>query len=109
MIDTPGMRELGLWSDDAEGDGETLADFADVAAMAEGCRFADCTHQKEPGCAVRAAVESGAVTPERVTSYVKLAGEARDVGAKAEAARRKAGKVGARALRDVIRRKYGDD
>jgi ribosome biogenesis GTPase len=113
VIDTPGMRELGLWSDDADGDAGTLADFADVAAIAEGCRFADCTHVHEPGCAVRAAAESGAVAPERVASFVKLSAEQRDTGRRAETARRdaerRAGKVGARALRDVIRRKYGDD
>jgi ribosome biogenesis GTPase len=109
VIDTPGMRELGLWSDDAEADGETLADFADVTALAEGCRFADCTHQREPGCAVRAAVEAGRLTPARHASFVKLSAETRDVGARAAVARRKAGKVGARGLRDVIRRKYGED
>jgi ribosome biogenesis GTPase len=113
VIDTPGMRELGLWSDDADGDAGTLADFADVAAIAEGCRFADCTHVHEPGCAVRAAAESGEVAADRIASFVKLSAEQRSTGKRAETARRdaerRAGKVGARALRDVIRRKYGDD
>jgi len=113
VIDTPGMRELGLWSDEAEADPTTLADFADVAALAEGCRFADCTHLREPGCAVRPAIDAGTLTPERVASYVKLAAESRETGRRAEAGRReadrRAGKVGARALRDVIRRKYGDE
>jgi ribosome biogenesis GTPase len=113
VIDTPGMRELGLWSDDAGGDGETLADFADVEDLAARCRFADCAHAREPGCAVVAAVEAGELTTERVASFVKLSAEARTTGKRAEVSRRdaerRAGKVGARALRDVIRRKYGDD
>jgi ribosome biogenesis GTPase / thiamine phosphate phosphatase len=113
VIDTPGMRELGLWSDEAGGDGETLADFADVADLAAQCRFADCAHGREPGCAVAAAVAAGTLVPARVASYIKLAAEARDTGRRAESARRdadrRAGKVGARALREVIRRKYGDD
>ena len=95
------------------GETETLADFADVAALASQCRFADCTHGREPGCAVAVAVERGEVSLERVASYVKLAAETRDTGRKAESSRRdadrRAGKVGARALREVIRRKYGDD
>jgi ribosome biogenesis GTPase len=113
VIDTPGMRELGLWSDDADADADTLADFADVAELAAGCRFADCQHAREPGCAVRTAVETGEVSAERVASFVKLSSEQRDTGKRAESSRRdaerRAGKVGARALREVIRRKYGDD
>jgi ribosome biogenesis GTPase / thiamine phosphate phosphatase len=113
VIDTPGMRELGLWSDASDDDAETLADFADVEDIAARCRFADCTHTREPGCAVVAAVEAGELPAERVTSYIKLAAESRATGTKAEVARRdadrRAGKVGARALREVIRRKYGDD
>jgi ribosome biogenesis GTPase / thiamine phosphate phosphatase len=113
VIDTPGMRELGLWSDDADADAATLADFADVAAVAATCRFADCTHGHEPGCAVRAALEADELDPARVASYVKLVAETRETGKRAETSRRdaerRAGKVGARALREVIRRKYGDD
>ena len=68
LIDTPGMRELGLIG---AGDGID-ATFADLAELAAGCRFPDCTHTHEPGCAVRAAVESGALTGERYRSYLKL-------------------------------------
>ena len=53
VIDTPGMRELGMW-DVSEGIGET---FADVEAYLGRCRFSDCTHRREPGCAIRAAIE----------------------------------------------------
>jgi ribosome biogenesis GTPase len=68
LIDTPGMRELGLL-DDAGGVEQS---FADVAAFAEECRFRDCAHESEPGCAVLAAAESGALPKERLASYRKL-------------------------------------
>lgn len=73
VIDTPGMRELQLWADeDAVGAG-----FADVEALAEACRFRDCTHHDEPGCAVREAVEEGRLPEKRLTNYHKLLREAR--------------------------------
>lgn len=68
VIDTPGMRELGLAGAD-EGLG---AEFADIARLAAGCRFADCRHEGEPGCAVRAAVERGELAGERWSSFRKL-------------------------------------
>jgi ribosome biogenesis GTPase len=68
LIDTPGMRELGLW-DAAEGIGEAFAEVEDLAAR---CRFRDCRHQGEPGCAVAAAVEEGALSSARLASYDKL-------------------------------------
>lgn len=71
LIDTPGMRELGLLED--EGGIETT--FADVAAFAEHCRFRDCTHTTEPGCAVIAAMEKGALPADRLASYRKLVRE----------------------------------
>jgi len=67
LIDTPGMRELGLL-DDAGG---VDTSFADVAAFAENCRFRDCKHESEPGCAVAGAVESGKLPAERLASYRK--------------------------------------
>ncbi len=68
IIDTPGMRELRLWSDV---DGlETV--FADVETIAAQCRFADCTHADEPGCAVRAALEDGTLSHERLRAHEKL-------------------------------------
>ncbi len=71
VIDTPGMRELGMW-DAADGLEHT---FADIEALAAGCRFRDCTHGSEPGCAVRAALESGRLSEERFRSYEKLMAE----------------------------------
>lgn len=69
LIDGPGMRELGLWGDEEEGLSQA---FSDVLALAEGCRFSDCSHQREPGCAVRGAVETGELSPERLQSFEKL-------------------------------------
>jgi ribosome biogenesis GTPase len=68
VLDTPGMRELGLWD---AGDGVDQT-FADVAALAADCRFSDCAHEGEPGCAVLAAVEDGRLPAERLESYRKL-------------------------------------
>lgn len=68
IIDTPGMREVQLWDAD-EGLDNT---FADVAAFAADCRFNDCAHEGEPGCAISAALESGALDAERLESYRKL-------------------------------------
>jgi ribosome biogenesis GTPase len=72
VLDTPGMRELGLW--DAEAGLDTA--FADVDELFGGCRFADCAHEREPGCAIRAALADGTLRPERWESYVKLQREA---------------------------------
>lgn len=68
VIDTPGMRELGMW---AASEGVSGA-FADVEQYLGRCRFGDCRHEREPGCAVRAAIESGELPRERWLSYQKL-------------------------------------
>jgi len=73
LIDTPGLRALGLAGSE-EGIAST---FPDIEEMSAGCRFGDCTHDDEPDCAVRAAVESGAVPAARLASYHKLVREAR--------------------------------
>lgn len=71
VVDMPGVRGLGVW--DAE---EGLrAAFADISRLAESCRFRDCTHTAEPGCAVRAAIEAGTLHPERLDSYRTIADE----------------------------------
>ena len=72
IIDTPGMRELGL-ADVAAGLDET---FPDILALAQHCRFSDCRHQGEPGCAVQAAVEAGVLDPDRLVRFQILAEEA---------------------------------
>lgn len=71
VIDTPGMRELGMWG--AEGGIDTA--FADIEELAARCRYKNCTHTAEPGCALRAAIEEGTLSEERYRSYVKLSVE----------------------------------
>lgn len=68
LLDTPGMRELQL-ADCAEGVSET---FSDVEELAMHCRFSDCHHESEPGCKIRAAIESGELSERRFTNYQKL-------------------------------------
>jgi ribosome biogenesis GTPase / thiamine phosphate phosphatase len=72
LIDTPGMRELQLWVRPESVD----AVFDDIAAIAEGCRFRDCTHSGEPGCAVAAALDRGQMNAGRWASFQKLRAEA---------------------------------
>lgn len=85
IIDTPGMRQLGLWS---TGDGMDSS-FEDILSLAGQCRFADCRHETEPGCAVRAAIESGTLSEGRLTSFKKLWREAKHSAAKEAYRRRK--------------------
>ncbi|WP_125707682.1 ribosome small subunit-dependent GTPase A [Lacticaseibacillus porcinae] len=70
VIDTPGMRELGLM------DADVAATFDDIVQLAQHCRFSDCTHQQEPGCAVQAAIATGEVDATRLRSYQELQQEA---------------------------------
>lgn len=68
IIDTPGMRELQLWDSDRA----LEAAFAEIETLAADCRFRDCRHRQEPGCAVRAAVEAGTLPAIRLTHYLRL-------------------------------------
>jgi ribosome biogenesis GTPase / thiamine phosphate phosphatase len=72
LIDTPGMRELQPWG----GDEAVEHAFDDIAALAASCRFADCGHDREPGCAVTAAVASGTLDADRLDNYRRLLREA---------------------------------
>jgi ribosome biogenesis GTPase len=78
FLDTPGMRELRLW----ESEDGLAAAFDDVADAAARCRFADCAHETEPGCAVRAAIADGSLDPERLASWRKLEGELKHLALK---------------------------
>ena len=80
LLDTPGMRTVLLWAGE-EGIART---FDDVEAVAKRCRFRDCTHRSEPGCAVREALESGELDAARMRSYEKLEREARHHAAKVD-------------------------
>jgi ribosome biogenesis GTPase len=78
MLDTPGMRVLALWG----GDESVATSFDDLSALAARCRFGDCAHQGEPGCAVAAALASGELPEERYASWRKLEREARAFAAR---------------------------
>lgn len=71
LVDTPGLREVGLWQGDGDRDGVART-FPEITALLGQCRFADCSHRKEPGCAVLAALAEGRVTEERLASWRKL-------------------------------------
>lgn len=78
LLDSPGMRELQLW-----GDEDTLSgSFDDIEALACSCRFSDCAHKTEPGCAVQEAIRSGSLSEERFQAYLKLQRELRFLAAK---------------------------
>jgi ribosome biogenesis GTPase len=101
LIDTPGMRELGIAADAQDGSA-----FDDIESLAAECRFSDCGHDREPGCAVHAAIASGALTRERFENAQRLALEHEyqrsrtDVRARLEASKRS--KAAARALRQRL-------
>ena len=93
VIDSPGMRELQMWTDE-----ESLkASFDDIEELAARCRFRDCTHKHEPGCAVRQAIDAGALDEERLANYFRLKKEVHRL------ASRKEGKE--RLLRRALRRR----
>ncbi len=83
LIDTPGMRALALEESDV------ALTFPDLDALAAHCRFSDCTHDKEPGCAVRAALEQGALDARRYRSYRKLLAEERAARQRARAPKKR--------------------
>ncbi|MFL5959347.1 MAG: ribosome small subunit-dependent GTPase A [Gaiellaceae bacterium] len=86
VIDTPGLRELQLWDVGAAG---LEATFADVEELAASCRFGDCSHVHEPGCAVLAAVESGELPHDRLHSWRKLQRELHAIAIRHDALLRK--------------------
>jgi ribosome biogenesis GTPase len=108
LIDTPGMRELGLH------DGDGLATtFDDVERAAAGCRFSNCRHDAEPGCAVRVALETGQLDAARLDAYRKLEREARRAELSTDALARRAERKRWTAIRRSVgpqmKAKYGTD
>ena len=105
VVDTPGLRELGLWESE-EGVRET---FDDLEALAAGCKFRDCAHEREPGCAVAAATLRGEVPKARWDSYLKLRRELaalerrKDERARADA--KASDKQAQRSMNEVVRKK----
>lgn len=111
VIDTPGMREFQLSASHEVGErakiGGVETVFGEIEQLAERCRFADCAHQDEPGCAVREALEQGRLSADRFASYEKLMKELRyeetrsDPSARDE--RKRVGRIGAKAARKMYR------
>jgi ribosome biogenesis GTPase len=109
LIDTPGIRSLGVAG---AADGLEPA-FADIAELAAGCRFSDCRHEGEPGCAVRAALADGTLSHERLASHRKLEREAAHVARSNDPLLREAERRRWRAIHIAVNRqmqqKYGSD
>lgn len=101
MVDTPGMRELQLYDDDGGGFEQA---FSDIESIAKECRFADCRHEREAGCAVRAAVESGEIDAKRLQNYRKTQRELEFQMKKEARSQRKMNRVD-RSAKEPVRRK----
>jgi ribosome biogenesis GTPase len=99
LVDTPGMRELSLYDD---ADGVDTA-YADVARLAAGCRFRDCGHRTEPGCAVSAAIDDGRLEPARYAAWRKLQAEAHRQLLRVDARARAAEKARLRSFHRAVR------
>ena len=99
LVDTPGMRELSLY-DDSEG---VDTAYADVTALAADCRFRDCQHRTEPGCAVAAAIEDGSLDPARYNAWRKLQAAAHRQLLRVDARARAAEKARLRSFHRAIR------
>jgi ribosome biogenesis GTPase len=104
LIDTPGMRELKPTGEEA-----VVESFADIEALAEQCRFRDCKHEREPGCAVRAAIESGTLAADRYAHFLKLRDEVAGAATKLATRRAQAtdDKTSAKTLQQRTNEKYG--
>ena len=102
LIDTPGMRELGLLASEASLD----LGFPEIATLAVQCRFGDCRHGQEPGCAVRAALEEGTLPEGRWVSYTKLQREARHSALETDLRGQRAGKQKWKAIHKANKRMY---
>jgi ribosome biogenesis GTPase len=105
LIDTPGMRELKLTGEEQL----DLGQFSDIDELAQACRFGDCAHGSEPGCAVQAALADGRLDPQRWRNYLKLRDELAATADSLEAQMRKKGeaRVLTKALGKRLNEKYG--
>jgi ribosome biogenesis GTPase len=110
LIDTPGLRTVGMLGEPAA----LAASFADVDGLAKGCRFGDCEHAGEPGCAVQAALDGGTLPEERLASHRRLEAERRRIESRSDIrARRDGDRRLGRLYRDAskvaYRSKHADD
>ena len=107
LVDTPGIRSLEVLGADEGVD----AAFDDVVDLAATCRFSDCRHESEPGCAIRAALADGSLTEERLASHRKLEREiaraAREADPRARAEHRRTWKIIHKSVDEHMQRKYG--
>ena len=107
ILDTPGMRELSTWDPDG-----LAASFADIEALAAECRFRDCSHRGEPGCAIAGALDDGRLGQPRLDGYRKLVREAahleRRQDALARNEERRRWKVIHKSVRRHMKERYGD-
>jgi ribosome biogenesis GTPase len=107
ILDTPGMRELSLW--DSEGLDQSFTDIDEIVAR---CRFGNCQHNGEPGCAIAAALADGSLEPGRLESWQKLIRESahqeRRVDALARAEERRKWKAIGKSVTKHMNAKYGD-
>ena len=102
LIDTPGLRTLGLWAG-----ADALDDsFSDIAELGAGCRFADCSHRREPGCAVQQALAEGALDAARYESWLSLQRELRHLESRQDVRVQLAEKARSKALARHIREHY---
>lgn len=107
LIDTPGMREMQLWVDESSLD----TTFSDIEQLAHHCRFRDCAHATEPGCAIRSALDSGDLSPDRFENYQKLQRELRHLAIRQDqrlqSEQKQQWKKLSRLVKDNVRRKRG--
>ncbi|MGE0405572.1 MAG: ribosome small subunit-dependent GTPase A [Candidatus Korobacteraceae bacterium] len=102
LIDTPGLRELQLW-DATEG---LDATFEDIEGLAAGCRFRDCGHSSEPGCAVQQALVEGTIPPERLENYHRLQRELAELAARTDTQAALQQKQKSKAIHKALRKHY---
>lgn len=99
LIDNPGMREIQMWTDAAS----LRAEFRDLAELACSCRFADCSHRKDAGCAIRAALDAGTLSRERYEHFLNLDREIAELEKRAEKRQMSLERVSKRAKRHTFR------
>jgi ribosome biogenesis GTPase / thiamine phosphate phosphatase len=102
LIDTPGLRELQLWTDEEA----ITAAFPEIEALAEHCRFRDCRHEDEPGCAIAAAIAAGTLDPQRLESRRKLIREQAFLERKIDSAAQSADRQRIKIISRQIRKRY---
>ena len=99
VIDTPGIRELGLWLDREA----VNTVFPEIDEAAQGCRYGDCRHEAEPGCAVHEAVEDGTIDPRRLESFLRLRREVENLDRRRDESKRHENRARERSFGKMVR------